>query len=203
MSLREYVCEINDVIFEVNHHIELKTLYLIDVTERERKIRQFEEKRPVLGYLVLDNLSEAVSDFTDQKRYLFMGRINSTILDDMAERNILIKNYAEGKYLLMMEQKDLNKLIQDKFSILAKIRQESDQFDTNLTISIGIACNQDQLVTLNNKAMEALEMTQSRGGDQVVLMIGDKSTKYFGGKSNIIEKRNRVRARSSRRSSMS
>lgn len=195
MSLREYTCEINEQIFEVNHNIELKTLYLIDVTKRERKILKFEEQRIVLGYLVLDNLAEAVADFTDQKRYLFMGRINTTIMDYMTERGILIKNFAEGKYLLIMEQKDLNQLIQDKFSILSKIHQESDQFDTNLTISIGVAANQEELVKLNDKAMEALEMTQNRGGDQVVLMLGDKRTKYFGGKTNVVEKRNKVRAR--------
>ena len=195
MSLREYTCEINEQIFEVNHNIELKTLYLIDVTKRERKILKFEEQRIVLGYLVLDNLAEAVADFTDQKRYLFMGRINTTIMDYMTERGILIKNFAEGKYLLIMEQKDLNQLIQDKFSILSKIHQESDQFDTNLTISIGVAANQEELVKLNDNAMEALEMTQNRGGDQVVLMLGDKRTKYFGGKTNVVEKRNKVRAR--------
>lgn len=195
MSLRRYSCEIKDKIFDVYHHIELKTLYLVDITERERKIRKFEEKRIVLGYLVLDNLSEAVSDFTDQKRFLFIGRIHSTIMNYMNDRGILIKNFAEGKYLLMMEQWQLNQLIQDKFSILNKIHQESDQFDTNLTISIGIATDQEELIKLNDKAMEALEMTQNRGGDQVVLMVGNKTTKYFGGKTNVVEKRNRVRAR--------
>lgn len=195
MSLREYVCEIKGRIFEVKHNIELKTLYLIDVTSRERKLRDFEEKRLAVGYLVLDNLEEAVSDFTDQKRYLFIGRVNSTIMDYMAKKDILIKNYGEGKYFLLMEQRVLNQLIQDKFAILAKIRQESDQFETNLTISIGISANQESLVKLNDKAMEALEMTQNRGGDQVVLMLSEKNIKYFGGKSNVIEKRNRVRAR--------
>ncbi|HEY8435966.1 MAG TPA: DHH family phosphoesterase, partial [Haloplasmataceae bacterium] len=58
-----------------------------------------------------------------------------------------------------------------------------------------IATDQEELIKLNDKAMEALEMTQNRGGDQVVLMVGNKTTKYFGGKTNVVEKRNRVRAR--------
>jgi cyclic-di-AMP phosphodiesterase len=194
LSLKHYLVEIKGRIYEVNHNIELRTLYLVDVTKREQHIRSLEDKKLAIGYLVLDNLAESISDFTDQKRYMFMGRINSTIMEYAKEQGLFLKSYGEGKYLLLIEHHVLNQMIQNKFDILAKIRKVSDLFETTLTISIGIAANQDSLIGLNDKAMEALELTQSRGGDQVALMLGDK-IKFFGGKSNIIEKRNRVRAR--------
>jgi cyclic-di-AMP phosphodiesterase len=195
LSLKHYMVEIKGRIYEVNHNIELRTLYLVDVSKREQHIRLLEDKKLAIGYLVLDNLAESISDFTDQKRYMFMGRINSTIMDYAKEQGLFLKTYGEGKYLILVEHMVLNQMIQNKFDILSKIRKVSDLFETTLTISIGIAANQESLIGLNDKAMEALELTQSRGGDQVALMLGDKNVKFFGGKSNIIEKRNRVRAR--------
>lgn len=195
ISLENYIVEFNDKIFEVKHFPDLRTLYLFEITERERKIRAYEDKQLSIGYLVFDNIEDAVSDFTDQKRYLFMGRINSTIMQYATENNIFLKSYGEGKYLLFIENKVLLRLIHHKFDILSRIRKISDQFDATLTMSIGIAATGESLVTLNDKAMEALELTQSRGGDQVAVMYSEKNVRFFGGKSNVIEKRNRVRSR--------
>ena len=195
ISSDNYLVEIKGKIFEVFHYPLNRTLYLNDVTDRENTIRSFESKQPAIGYLVLDNLEEAVRDLTEQKRYLFIGKINSIIIDYATEYNVLLISYAEGKYLLMIEYQVLQKMLTSKFEILARIKKASDQYDSTLTISIGIAYNQKNLIALNDKALEALELTQSRGGDQVAVIIGEKDIRFYGGKSNIIEKRNRVRAR--------
>ncbi len=195
LSLENYVIEMSGKIFEVIHFPLYRTLYLIEVTERESKIRKYESKQLAVGYLVLDNLDEAIRDLTEQKRYLFMGRVNSVLIQYASEQNIFIKSYAEGRYLLLIEHAVLQKLIFNKFDILARVKKVSEQFDSNLTVSIGISYNQSSLVILNDKALEALELTQSRGGDQVAVIMGEKDIRFYGGKSNIIEKRNRVRAR--------
>ncbi|QVK18229.1 DHH family phosphoesterase [Mycoplasmatota bacterium] len=195
LSLENYVIEMSGKIFEVVHVPSYRTLYLIDITERESKIRNYESKQLAVGYLVLDNMDEAIRDLTEQKRYLFMGRVNSMLIKYASEQNIFIKTYSEGRYLLLIESNVLHKMIANKFDILQRIKKISEQFDSNLTISIGISFNQNNLVTLNDKALEALELTQSRGGDQVAVIIGEKDIRFYGGKSNIIEKRNRVRSR--------
>lgn len=195
LSLDYYMVEIWGKIFEVKHFPLYRTLYLIEVTERESKIRKYESKQLAVGYLVLDNMDEAIRDLTEQKRYLFMGRVNTMLISYASDQNIFLKSYSEGRYLLLIEHNVLQKMINNKFEVLYKLRKISEQFDSSLTLSIGISYNQIDLVSLNDKALEALELTQSRGGDQVALMMGEKDIRFFGGKSNIIEKRNRVRAR--------
>lgn len=195
ISSDNYVIDLNDKVYEVIHFPLNRTLYLLDVTDREKKIRKYEKKQLAIGYLVLDNLEEAVRDLTEQRRYLFLGRINSKLIDYATENKIMLKNFAEGRYLLLMEQHVFLQMLNNKFDILQTIKKISDQFDSTLTISIGISANQKNLVELNDKALEALELTQSRGGDQVAVILGEKDIRFFGGKSNIIEKRNRVRAR--------
>lgn len=195
LSLNEYSVEMANKIFDVIHYPLYRTLYLIDVTEREQKIRHFERTQPAVGHLVVDNLEEAVRDLPEQRRYLFLGRVNSVIMQYANENNIFLKSYAEGRFLLMMEYQVLQKMMANKFDILSKIRKVSEQFDSTLTISIGISFNQKNLIALSDKALEALELTQNRGGDQVAVIIGEKDIRFFGGKSNIVEKRNRVRAR--------
>ncbi|MDF2699924.1 MAG: phosphoesterase RecJ domain protein [Haloplasmataceae bacterium] len=195
LSIENFTVEINHKIFEVKHFPVYRTLYLMEVTERENKIRSYENKQLAVGYIVLDNLEEAISDLSEQKRHLFLGRVTSMLIQYASENNILIKNYSEGRFLLFFEYATLQKLVLNKFDLLNKMKKVSEQFDTNLTMSIGIAYNQPNLIALNDKALEALELTQSRGGDQVAIMYSEKDIKFFGGKSNIVEKRNRVRAR--------
>ncbi len=195
LSLENYVIEMSGKIFEIIHFPLYRTLYLIDITERESKIRYYERKQLAVGYLVLDNMEEAIRDLSEQKRYLFMGRVNSTIIEYASEQNIFLKSYSEGRYLLLIEYAVLQKMIHHKFDILSRIKKISSQFDSNLTISIGLSYHQSNLIMQNDKALEALELTQSRGGDQVAVIMGEKDIRFYGGKSNIIEKRNRVRAR--------
>ena len=90
---------------------------------------------------------------------------------------------------------DLTKMEDDKFSVLDKIRQETNRNNTPLTLSIGIAAGSDSLIEIADQAQSNLDLALGRGGDQVVLRQPGKDAHFYGGKSNPMEKRTRVRAR--------
>lgn len=63
-----------------------------------------------------------------------------------------------------------------------------------VTISIGIGINADSFAHTSEAARIAMELALGRGGDQVVIKEGNNIT-YFGGKSQMMEKTTRVKAR--------
>jgi c-di-AMP phosphodiesterase-like protein len=63
-----------------------------------------------------------------------------------------------------------------------------------LTLSIGIGAETTSLVELGNMAQTSLDIALGRGGDQAAVKAGSRLS-FYGGKSNAVEKRTRVRAR--------
>ena len=71
----------------------------------------------------------------------------------------------------------------------------SKELDEVMTLSIGIGRDSRVLRELDDMASNALNLTYSRGGDQVAVKSGDDNVKFFGGNSDTFEKSSKVRAR--------
>nr|MDK8213588.1 hypothetical protein [Enterococcus faecalis] len=112
-----------------------------------------------------------------------------------AKFHAYLKRIDEDHFLLLTHMQDLKKLEGDKFSVLDKVRLETSRNNTPLTLSIGLAYGSDSLNEVADQAQSNLDLALGRGGDQVVLREPGKEARFFGGKSNPMEKRTRVRAR--------
>ena len=60
---------------------------------------------------------------------------------------------------------------------------------------MGFAHDFPDVIKLNDLANDALDIAMSRGGDQVVVSAYGQEMKFYGGKSEAQEKRNRVKTR--------
>ncbi len=83
----------------------------------------------------------------------------------------------------------------DKFKILDVIRQDTSKQNYPLTLSVGIAYGDEDLAQLALTSQSNLDLALGRGGDQVVVKSKDGQARFYGGKTNPMEKRTRVRAR--------
>ena len=63
-----------------------------------------------------------------------------------------------------------------------------------MTLSIGIGASVSSLKELGDLAQSSLDLAL-RGGDQVAIKMPNGKVKFYGGKTNPMEKRTRVRAR--------
>ena len=90
--------------------------------------------------------------------------------------------------------KNLQKAIEDKFSVLDKVREVRQENKLAPTISIGISKDGETLQEISLHASKALDLALGRGGDQVVVEC-DKQMQYFGGTNAVSAKSTRVRAR--------
>jgi c-di-AMP phosphodiesterase-like protein len=95
---------------------------------------------------------------------------------------------------VVTNQQTLEELIQNRFDILDLVREQTRQHKIPITLSIGITNVGINMVDRSNHAQAALQVALARGGDQAAVQ-GKERVKFFGGKTNAMEKRTRVRAR--------
>ena len=107
----------------------------------------------------------------------------------MAEKAGLTQEEAKAVFPLYFELQDKKAQINDK------AWRESMRGEIPLTLSIGIAHDFPDVNKLNDLANDALDIAMSRGGDQVVVSAYGQEMKFYGGKSEAQEKRNRVKTR--------
>jgi len=130
----------------------------------------------------------------DQTRSIMMARVTGEITEWAQKNNVHLRRTASDRYLILMNQKGLKSLEQSRFEILDEVRDLTIENKLPLTLSIGIASGVDSLTELGQLAQTSLDMALGRGGDQVAVKVGERLS-FYGGRSNAIEKRTRVRAR--------
>ena len=172
----------------------LIALYLFDETELKRYIKKNEEEKLVTGLLYLDNYEEALESVEEVRSSLLVALIDRKINKYFASIDGVVKKLEKDKYFLVMTKKSLELLKEKKFNILEEVKTVNIGNEIAVTLSIGIGMNADTYAHNSEYARIAIELALGRGGDQVVVKDGNNIT-YYGGKSQMMEKTTRVKAR--------
>ncbi|NCB93452.1 MAG: DHH family phosphoesterase [Clostridia bacterium] len=172
----------------------LITIYLFDETELKKYIRKNQEEQLVTGLLYLDNYDEALESIEEVRSSLLIALIDRKINKYFASIDGVVKKLEKDKYFIVMRRKSLEMLKTKKFSILEEVKTVNIGNEMAVTISIGIGMNADTYAHTSEYARIAMELALGRGGDQVVIKDGNNTT-YYGGKSQMMEKTTRVKAR--------
>ncbi|MTT31075.1 hypothetical protein GMB86_03475 [Terrilactibacillus sp. BCM23-1] len=180
------------------HVISRKTerlLYFFDVTElMELKQKHFDEQT-VFAIICLDNYDEVTQGVADQVRSNINNAMTSTIQNWAIEHGIYLKRISSDRFVGILNEKILQELEEDHFIVLDRVREKILVSHIPLTLSIGVGSGTSSLPELGQYAQSALDLALGRGGDQVAIKHPDGKVKFYGGKSNPVEKRTRVRAR--------
>lgn len=171
-------------------------LYWLNVTEYEIIKQNYIDDKPVIAYIQIDNYDEVIQASSDNYRPLINAVVDRKINSWANEINAFINKYETDKYLLVFEQKYLSILEDKKFNILDIIRETQSGNKMPMTLSIGVGISNEKISFLEsqNKSKSALDIALARGGDQAVVKKDEKMA-YFGGKSQAVEKRTKVKAR--------
>lgn len=171
-----------------------RLIYLQDVTMFADLRDRHEEERLALGIVFLDNFDEASQGMDDQQRTSLIARVATRITDWAKNYGIYVRRLSSERYLLLLNQKSLRELEQSRFVILDEIREMTADLKVPLTLSVGVGFGAGSISELGELAQSSLDMALGRGGDQAAVKA-DQRLSFYGGKSNAVEKRTRVRAR--------
>ncbi len=173
----------------------LMAYYIAEVTEIEKMRRDYADSRAVICYIQVDNADEIYQGLSETERTVLMFSINKALDEWSHYLNCYIRRISDESYVAIMERRELDKAIENKFEVLDNVRLIKGANKIPVTLSIGIACaDSDNTANLGIKAQKQLDLALGRGGDQVAVLT-DGKTQFFGGKAKAVEKHTRVRSR--------
>jgi cyclic-di-AMP phosphodiesterase len=181
--------------FRVMVKREERLLYFFDVTEQIELEKQYEEERTVLGVIFLDNYDEVTQGLDDQTKSQINSQVMSILNKWANDYGLFLKRTSSDRFITVMNERILQQLEKNKFSILDEVREQTMKNNIQLTLSIGIGLGASSLPELGALAQSSLDLALGRGGDQVAIKQTNGKVKFYGGKTNPMEKRTRVRAR--------
>lgn len=171
-----------------------RIICFVETTAAVQLSREYKMSRPAVAFVVLDNLEELTRNLRDSERNAVSSKVQTALEDWFNSVNGISRRISGERYVFVFEQRDLLKFIQEKFSILNRVRALELSCQGHATVSVGVGQGEN-LRTCEEHASLALDMALGRGGDQVALRRPDGSFQFFGGHTAAGAKRSRVRAR--------
>lgn len=181
--------------YHVRYSEEERCLYFFDITEEVQTNELYEESKPIIATLFLDNYDEITQNMNDTQRSEINSMVTRIISRWATEYNIYFKRYSSDQFVAYLNQKILAEIEDSNFEILSQLREKSVGYRAQLTLSIGVGEGTEDLIELGELSQSGLDLALGRGGDQVAIKNMNGNVRFYGGKTDPMEKRTRVRAR--------
>ena len=186
--------------FQTVYHNDIGMLYMMDITEYAVIKETYLDERPVFGQIFVDNFAEVSQSLSDRKKSNLNNFVTNQLTSWANHNNIYLKRVSSDRFVAFLDKKILSNLEKSRFEIIDRIRETTAQQNTPLTVSMGFSYADAEQKEMNygeiaTHAQENLDLALGRGGDQVVVRSKNEETRFYGGKSNPLEKRTRVRSR--------
>ncbi|HWL24769.1 MAG TPA: DHH family phosphoesterase [Ureibacillus sp.] len=191
----EFIVSIGEQKYQVIYKQTERLLYFFDVTEQLKIETKYYADRTVIAILFIDNYDEITQGMDDQTRSLTNTLVTSIINEWAAKFGIYARRISSDRFLAILNESILSEIEKGKFAILDDIREKTSQKNLSLTLSIGVGAGSSSLIKLGELAQSSLDLVLGRGGDQIAIKQPDGKLRFYGGKTNPVEKRTRVRAR--------
>ncbi|KHD84985.1 hypothetical protein NG54_11915 [Heyndrickxia ginsengihumi] len=175
--------------------LEERLIYFFDITEQLEIEKLYEEEQSVIAIIFLDNYDEVTQGLDDQTTTTLNSLVTSILNKWTTAKGIFFKRISSDKFIAVFNERILHDLEGDKFTILDEVREVTAKKNIPLTLSIGVGAGTSSLPELGELAQSSLDIALGRGGDQVAIKKANGKVKFYGGKTNPVEKRTRVRAR--------
>ncbi len=172
----------------------LLAFYFFDETQLMEYREESKSKRMVAGLIYIDNYEEVLENMEEVRQSLLLALVERKVIRYMQGLDAIVKKFEKDKFLFVFEKKNLQKLMESKFSLLDEVRMINIGNELSMTLSISVGVNAPTYVDTYESARIAMDLALGRGGDQAVVKDGD-SISYYGGKTQKVEKSTRVKAR--------
>lgn len=186
--------QINGRVYEMLFRTRERVMYVTDITDSWTIKQKYENEKLALGIVMMDNLEEVTQGMDEQQRALMLSKVTGKINEWAREYGLLLRRLSSDRYMVIANQLALRKLEQSRFELLDEVREITMDQKLPMTLSIGFASGTDNFEELGHLVQGSLDIALGRGGDQAVVKVGERQS-FYGGKSNAVEKRTRVRAR--------
>lgn len=172
----------------------MATVYFLDETNYVKLLEEYNNSRTCIGIIVLDNYEELMQRVTEEEKLKITSNAEKNIYSWVNKYDGLLVKSERDTYVCIFDQFNLEKIKEDKFEILDEIKEIKTQDNIQLTLSIAISENEKTNSEEYKSAKAVIDIALGRGGDQAIIKQNGKYY-FFGGRTQEVEKRTRVKAR--------
>ena len=176
---------------EVKHMI---TLYFIDITNEVELMNKYNNAKTCMGIIMLDNYEEIIQRISEENKPQVIAAIEKKLHEWASTCNGVIIKKERDTFVLVFEQQYLLEMENNKFTILDEMKEIETEEGMPITLSIAISNEGESNYEKYESALAAMDIALGRGGDQAVVRKEGKYN-FFGGKTQEVEKRTKVKAR--------
>ena len=133
-------------------------VYLRDETEEIRLNLELEAEHIVCGLIYIDNYEEVLDEIEEVRQSLLTALVDRKINRYVSSVNGLTKKIEKDKYFFVLKQQYLQKLLDDRFSILDEVRQVNIGNEIAVTLSIGIGYGAREYIQNYDYARNSIDM---------------------------------------------
>ncbi len=169
-------------------------LYFLDYTENNKLQKEYQDSKSCVGIIMVDNYEETMQRLESEEKPQVIAEIEKYIYEWTNQTNGILLKKEKDRYVYIFEQRYLNFIKEDKFSLLDKIKEINVKEKVQFTISMAISNEGETDKEKYKSAQVAMDVVLGRGGDQAVIREND-NYKFFGGRTQEVEKRTKVKAR--------
>lgn len=172
----------------------MATIYFLDETDYIELLQKYNNSKVCMGIVVIDNYEELMQRATEEEKLSLTSRIEKSTYNWINKYNGVGIKSERDTYICVFEQEDVEKIKEDKFEILDEIKEIKTQDKLQSTLSIAISEDGETNLEKYKSARAVIDIALGRGGDQAIIKQGGKYY-FFGGRTQEVEKRTKVKAR--------
>ena len=172
----------------------MATIYFLDETDYIELLQKYNNSKVCMGIVVIDNYEELMQRATEEEKLSLTSRIEKSTYNWINKYNGVGIKSERDTYICVFEQEDVEKIKEDKFEILDEIKEIKTQDKLQSTLSIAISEDGETNLEKYKSAKAVIDIALGRGGDQAIIKQGGKYY-FFGGRTQEVEKRTKVKAR--------
>ena len=169
-------------------------LYFLNETENQKLQKEYKDSKSCVSILMVDNYEETMLQLESEERPQVIAQIDKYIYEWTNQTNGILIKSDRDRYIYLFEQRYLENVKEDKFSILDKIKEITTKENVQFTLSIAVSNEGTTDKEKYKSAQAAMDIVLGRGGDQAVIRENE-IYKFFGGRAQEVEKRTKVKAR--------
>lgn len=169
-------------------------LYFIDITSEENLANKYNDSKTCMGIVMIDNYEEIIQRISEENKPQIIAEIEKKLYEWAGKSGGVMIKKERDTYVFVFEQKYLADMENNKFTILDEMKEIETDEGMPITLSIAISTEGKSNYEKYESALVAMDIALGRGGDQAVIRKEGKYA-FFGGKTQEVEKRTKVKAR--------
>ena len=167
--------------------------YWIDRTEALHYSRLYEEQRPTVALIYVDNYDELNAD-KQFHRNAVLSEVERLVSEFVTNLEGAYRRYENARFFIVFEASHVAMLEKQRFALLDAVRSIETGTEQQVTLSIAVGM-ESRIAPSDESAQQAMELALGRGGDQAVVKRGTQYAFYGGKRQVATTKQSRVKAR--------